>query len=352
MKKKILFVNSSLNTGGSEKVMTLIANELSTRGYDVTMVLLREKGKDVYKINKAIRCVRFSYKYKNKIYKAWKRYKKLRHAVKETAPDYVISFMIDINILVLLCCLGLNIPVIVSERCDPNQFGRWVRIIEKMSYKKAQNVVFQTEYIKEQYPAFIREKAVVIFNPVPSRLPERQSEAAKVIVSAGRLTEQKNHKLLIRAFARFHKIYPEYNLIIYGEGEERASLRELTQELEVANSVTFPGFVENVDDEMKDAMMYISSSDFEGISNSMLEAICIGIPTIATDCPIGGSRTVIKNNSNGILIKVNSEEELLKAMVQIVENVDFRKKISDEGKKTRNKYSITTIVDEWEKLLA
>ena len=102
---------------------------------------------------------------------------------------------------------------------------------------------------------------------------------------------------------------------------------------------------------MKDASIYVSSSNYEGISNSMMEALAMGVPTVCTDCPIGGAALMIKNNINGILIPVNDEEALYKAMEKIIENKEFTEKISSNAIKIKEEYSIEKIVNKWEELI-
>ena len=117
------------------------------------------------------------------------------------------------------------------------------------------------------------------------------------------------------------------------------------------DKVVLKGFSNNVHKEIVNAMMYISSSDYEGISNSMLEAMAIGLPTICTDCPIGGARQVIKSQDNGILIPIGDVSALTNAMFKIVENKDFRDFLSTNAIKVRQIYDMENICREWEKVL-
>ena len=121
--------------------------------------------------------------------------------------------------------------------------------------------------------------------------------------------------------------------------------------MSLEDKVVLKGFSNNVHKEIVNAMMYISSSDYEGISNSMLEAMAIGLPTICTDCPIGGARQVIKSQDNGILIPIGDVSALTNAMFKIVENKDFRDFLSTNAIKVRQIYDMENICREWEKVL-
>ena len=197
--------------------------------------------------------------------------------------------MWDINIFALLVNLGLKSKVIISERAHPKmgtqsflrKFG------QKHIYKLANKIVLQTNDVKKFYTNKIQEKCVVIPNPINENLPEKyEGERKKIICAAGRLTEQKNFTMLINSFAKFYENHKDYKLIIYGEGEQRKSLEAQVETLNLKEQISLPGYTNNVNEKMYDCSMYISSSNFEGISNSMLEALAMGMPTICTDCEV------------------------------------------------------------------
>lgn len=130
-------------------------------------------------------------------------------------------------------------------------------------------------------------------NPVEAeRIPSQyRGERENVIVAAGRLAPQKNFSLLIKAFARFNKHHPEYTLRIYGEGELREELTNLTNSLQIAEKVELPGRSVSLLQEMNSAAMFVLTSDYEGMPNVLLEAMCMGMPVISTDCPSGGRKS-------------------------------------------------------------
>ena len=117
------------------------------------------------------------------------------------------------------------------------------------------------------------------------------------------------------------------------------------------NNVKFPGFVDDVDDRINRAMIYVSSSNYEGISNSMIEALAMGVPCICTDCPVGGAKMMIENHINGVLVPVGDFQKMYIEMLNIIENDDFRANISREAIKIRDIYSIIKITDMWENLI-
>lgn len=310
--KRVVFVNSSLTDGGSEKVMTLLANQMVENGYEVTMILVRNK-KRTYEISSKIHCIQLDYKFKNKPFIMVSRIFKLRNIFKDINPNCIVSFMIDINIITLIASLGLNIKVIVSERANPFiRKGRFIKMGEKVLYPLADKIVVQTEMVKEYFNPKVRRKCITIPNPINISKKYSTKIKEKKIIAVGRMTEQKNFKMLIDAYYLFSKDNLEYDLYIYGEGPLKKDLIQYTKKIGIENRVKFPGYVKNMNEIMASSSLYISSSNFEGISNAMLEALALGVPTICTDCPVGGARMVIRNNENGILIPVNDCEQYLK----------------------------------------
>lgn len=337
--------------------MTLLANHFFRKGYNVSMILIREK-EEVYEVDDNIELIRFHYTNKSKIRIALKRYIKLRQILRNKKYDAVVSFMYDINIFVLLSNIGMGQPIFVSERANPldrdNIFdsSKLYRYIECQLYKKATGIILQTEKIRNAYPQFLQKKIMIIPNPINANdiIPYHEEKKDK-IVAVGRLTEQKNYRLLIYAFEEFVKNYPNYILEIYGEGELRQQLETQIAEAKLENRVFLKGYVADVLNMIKDAKMYISSSNYEGISNSMLEAMALGIPCICTDCPVGGAAFVIDNGINGILIPMNNISALKKNMCRLAENEELRKKIGKSAEQVRERFSLESIAAEWEEVL-
>lgn len=352
MSKEVIFVNSSLTQGGSEKAMSLIANYCVENGIKTHMLLLRNEER-TYSINPKVDCIQFEYKYDNKFYKLVKRIIMMRKIFKNTKAKTIVSFMDDINMVTIIASLGLRKKVIISERAFP-LVGRskLSKVMEKILYPMADIIVFQTDMAKKCYSNEIQKKGIVIPNAINNNLPKRNKDnIEKNIIAAGRFVRQKNFEMLIRAFSKINKIYPEYNLIIYGQGELLSEYKKLVKELEIEKKVFFPGYISNVNEKMASSEIYVSCSNYEGISNSMLEALAIGIPTISTDCPVGGAALAIENNVNGILISVEDEEALYNSINKIIADKEFASRISLEAMKIKERFSLNKIGDIWIGLL-
>ena len=262
----------------------------------------------------------------------------------------------------LIANIGLRKKVIMSERADPRaQFNNlpWKDKIGNFFMRKcglyslADWMVFQTHDAQSYYSEKIQRKSSIIPNPLDTaKLPERYAgEREKRIVAAGRFSEEKNFALLIDGFATFHESFPDYTLTIYGEGALRKDYEMQIQELGLGGSVKLPGFASNLPEEINKAAMYISTSNHEGISNSMLEALGMGIPTIVTDCPVGGSKMFVHTGENGVLIQMENKNELVSAMTLIATNSKYVKCISNNAIKIREQLAAPNICQRWLQLL-
>lgn len=353
--KKIVFVIGSLGNGGAERVISVLANTF-VKKFEVTIVTLFED-KVEYELHENIK---YTFLMKDEtstgVLRNIRRMHKLRVLLSNERPDCIISFLWAENIITILSCLCTKQKLILCERNDPmhepvNQRMRTIRHI-LFRIRKDNYFVFQTEYAKKCFSKKIQEKSAIIFNPLKSDLPERYlGTRKKKIVCVARLVKEKNIAMLIRVFYRISNSYPEYQLYLYGRGKLENCLKKEVNDLSINKKVIFKGFSNNVHEEIKDAVMFILPSNYEGISNSMLEAMAIGIPTICTDCPAFGAREFIKNGVNGYLIARENEDELYKRMLEIIENTKLQEKFSENSYKIRYKLNPEVICAQWENFI-
>ena len=243
----------------------------------------------------------------------------------------------------MIAAAGIKHRFLVSERNDPSRMSG--QKIRDWSYRKADKLIFQTDDVKKYFSDDIQRKSAVIPNPVSNDLPEPyQGERKKRIVSVGRLQPQKNHKLLLEAFAIFHEVYADYELHIFGIGKLENDLKMQAEQLHIEDCVVFRGFSSNVQREIWDCAMFVLSSDYEGISNSMIEALAMGVPVISTDCS-GGSRIYIENGVNGILTPVGDKKALSEAMIMLADDPELARKLSINGTKIKEQCGLEKIAD-------
>lgn len=356
--KKVVFVTGSLSDGGAEKVMSILASKCADMGNEVTLVVLRNK-KIVYPVSSNVNLIHFNFSGKMSVIK---KIRELHKVLKEARAQAVIPFLSEISLYTLIANIGVGTKYIFSVRADPNISMKGHPLKTRISHfimyslkvhEKADWTVFQTPDAQAYFPERVQRKSSVIANPLNTELLPQRFEGIRKprIVAAGRFSDEKNFELLLNAFSKFVKIHPEYSLELYGEGSLRTKYQEMLSDLQIEGKVSMPGFVSDLQSRMYDAAMYVSTSNHEGISNSMLEALGMGVPSIVTDCPVGGARMFVKTGENGILIPMNDEEALIKAMEKISENDEFARTISINATKIREDLSAERICEQWLKLV-
>lgn len=278
---------------------------------------------------------------------------RIRRDIKRIEPDILVTMGVPNALYDVPACTGLGIKHIISERNDPAHFGgrTITRIISRFMMRKADGYVFQTKAAQAFYGGNIAKRSVIISNPlfIGDNCPDIQyiGERKKVIVTTGRLNKQKNHPLLIRAFKEIADEFPDYMLIIYGEGPERQNDEILIQELGLQERVLLPGTIDNVPEKIYKSSLYVMSSDFEGMPNALMEAMALGLPCISTDCPCGGPKELIENDINGVLVPVDDEDALAVAMRKILSDETFAVEIGKKAMNIREELSTDKICKKW-----
>ncbi|MFP3888306.1 glycosyltransferase [Priestia filamentosa] len=347
--KKIMFVIGILSNGGAERVISTLSKEMTNQGYEVSIVTIFGDN-NKYVSDKRINLYPIKQKFSNKALRALSIVSMTRRLIKEKKPDLIISFDATINIYTILSCLGLKNKLIVSERNDPyqNPVNKNVRRLRDALYKFSDGFVFQTEDAKKYFTHNIQSKSVIIPNPIIDGLPLWDGEnCEKTIITASRLTRQKNLPMLIDAYVNILNQFPSYKLKIFGVGELHDELTGRIGKLGLQDKILLPGFSTDIHEEIKKSNLFVISSNYEGISNSMLEALAIGVPVISTNSPIGGARMFIKNNHNGILTSVGDTNELSQAIEKVLSNPNLAMKMSQEARKIRQDLHPAKIAKTW-----
>lgn len=341
---KIVFVIPDMPGGGTERVVSLLANEYSRRGIPVA-VLLFAGHEQAYPLDPRIEVVSVGEPSGGSAFARLSRIRRMRQFYRENKNCQIWAFSAMGAVFSAVAALGQRHFFLVSERNDPDRYQH--RRIRDLCYRRADVVVCQTPDALQCFPPGIRKKSVVIPNPLAFSVPPYEGEREKRIVAVGRLNAQKNHKMLLGAFARFAKRHSGYVLEIYGQGELEGELRALAVALGIDKHVIFKGFSSHVLSDIQTASMYVLSSDYEGISNSLLEAMALGLPVIATDCPIGGSRMYIEDGVNGLLVPVGDEAALACAMERLEEDPALARRIGGEAAKVREALAVNRIADQF-----
>ena len=353
---KIMFNISNLAKGGAERVISVLSNNLIDR-YEVT-ILINDAKNIGYTLDNNIKIIQLDDKReKNPIKRNIKRIKDTERILREEKPDIIISFLPMPSYRILYANRNIKIPIIISDRNDPKQEYKPIvyKLLMKWLYKKADGFVFQTSEQKEYFSKKIKENSTIIFNPIKEEFlrenDKKYEERKDAIISVGRLVEQKNQKMLIDAFSKVVKKYPEFQLKIFGTGHLEKELQEQIEKLKIKDKVLLCGTTNDIKTELLNAKIFTMPSNYEGMPNALIEAMASGCAVISTDCPCGGPRELIENGKNGILIQVGNENEMEKSMCKLIENKEYSEKIGQNAKKIKEKLAPKYIVEQWEKYI-
>lgn len=345
---KIILSCATLGNGGAERVLSTLSAPLADE-FDAVTIITWIDVPIFYEIDKRVRlvCIEKEIDSKNDL----KKMQWFRSFIKKENPDILLSFLEPYNIRVLISTMGLGVNTFVAERNDPHGVNKYWIIdqFEKLIYRLANKILVQTETIKKFFDGALAERISVIYNPV--NLQEDvvgkalKVEKKKRIVSIARLMPQKNHNILIRAFAIFSKNHPDYTLTIYGNGPQRDELLQLADSLGISDKVSLPGASKTIHEDILDADMMCLVSSREGMSNAMIEAMCLGLPCICTK--VSGAIDLIKDGENGFLVDIGDVDGLVEKMCFVVDNSHKAKEISENATQLYQVLNKDKICQEW-----
>lgn len=274
-----------------------------------------------------------------------------RRLVKQLKPDIVLSFLTPYNMLACVACIGLKVKLVVAERNDPMYLkgGNIMRFARDLLYRRADGLLAQTEYSKSCYSGRLNRICTIIPNPVIMS-PEYVGSALDTdkknkIVSVGRLDPQKDQATLITAFSLFLKKHPDWTLEIYGEGPLRQELESQVRRLSLEGKVLLPGTSNHIWDCMKSARIFVLSSIAEGMSNALIEAMCLGLPVISTD--VAGSGDLIKNGDSGFIVGRGDYEAIADKMSILADNAQLISEMGENAAAIHERLNLNTIRHLW-----
>ncbi|MCK4321004.1 glycosyltransferase [candidate division WOR-3 bacterium] len=366
MKKiKILFILDVLEFGGAQRVSLNILRFLNRSRFTPLLTLLKGKGnyikmlpQDVTAYNLNLKRARFG------VFD-------LVRILKITRPHIVFSTVnyIDEVVNVALRIYAGSYKLILRSPNFPSQnihkYPVYVRLISRWSYNKADMVIASTKAMKSDLQLIFDlplEKVKLVHNPVDLQLISSLSKKSveeklfhtegdnyrPVIVSMGRLTEQKGFTYLIRAFKMVQNELPS-KLVIIGDGAQKRDLENLTESLGIAEDVIFLGLQSNPYKYLANSDLFVLSSLWEGFPNSLVEAMTCGIPVISTDCP-SGPKEIITNGENGLLVPPKDYQALVNSILQVLTNKKLASNLAESGLERVKDFEVKMITKKYEQL--
>ena len=346
---KMMMIITGMQSGGAERVMATLCNELSKR-HQVRLVIMKDGVSD-YRISERVEVAAGKVSNQSLIQSV----AFVRKQIDEWKPDVALSFMTKSNIVALMANLltGKKARLVIAERANPHYAKRVFKILRRILYPMAHGCVFQTRQAQDYYRGILKCESVVLRNPLnPDFKVDRfTGERKKTIITMGRLYPEKNQKLLIDAFAEIAGKYPEYSVEIYGDGPLKEELTAHIAALQLQERVHLMGRRDHIQQHIADAGVFVLPSDSEGMPNALIEARALGIPSIATDCPIGGPAVIIEDHENGLLLPMNDKEKMADALRQVLEDSSFAEKLGANAVRTIEGFTADKVCADWERYL-
>ena len=359
---RITLIIPFLNLGGSQKVVTFLANYWVEHGKQVTILTLGGNTvQPFFPLDPRITWTALGVAgaVSNPLMALagnLQRVFALRKGIKGSNPQVVVSFLTSANVLSILAMIGLRIPLVISERSDPykNYLGKAWLILRSLTYPAANRLVVLSSHYIQFFQPMLGQRVTAIPNPA---FPPPQADdtvvsmpTGKIVVSVGRLSYEKGYDLLIRAFALVKKKHPEWNLLILGDGALRQQLEKLVVELGLEGRVFMPGAVENPYRYLSRADLYVLPSRIEGFGMVLCEAMACGLAVVAFDCAAQTSE-IVRQGVDGILVPPENIERLAIAMDDIMADDRKRQQFGEMAKEITTRFSVMGVINLWESVL-
>jgi glycosyltransferase involved in cell wall biosynthesis len=357
---KLTLVISSLERGGAERIISVLASAWAEQGKQVTLILFDDMESPAYPIHRNV--VLQSLHVTNEaakdplqaLYRNLRRIRLLRRAIRKSRPDIVISFLDFPNVITLLATRGLGVPVIVSERANPQYVELkpiW-KFLRRRLYPLAAALVCQTGAMVAQLQQQIKVAGYAIPNPValPTAIAAGVSGGnanARTVIAMGRLVPQKGFDLLLEAFAAIAGRHPEWSIKVLGKGPLKMQLEAQAESLGLKDRVSFVGTASDPFPVLRAADLFVFSSRFEGFGNALAEAMACGLPVISFDCPAGPA-DIIRNGVDGVLVPAEDVAGLARAMDHLMSDTAARQRLACRAPEVLERFSLERVLDLWE----
>lgn len=344
---KIGFLIYSLQGGGAERVVSRLANAFAAEHNEVTIFLMDISG-IAYQLDDRVKIKEITGKcFEKRTQRLCSYMKMARKELNEAEIEVLLAFTVSMVPFAIYAACGRKCKVIGAERTNPLVLSKKYKLIAKMLAPFCDGYIFQTDGAKKCYPLSVQKKAAVIGNVVPCvELYSERDYSNLRICSVGRLHNDKDFPTLLRAFARVLKKYPQAELSIFGDGEQKDELMKLSSSLGIENSVIFEGFVKKLSERMKQYSIFVLSSKAEGMPNALMEAMASGLACISSDCNFGPAE-LIEDGVNGYLVPVEDVESLATRIEELLENPIQRERIGRAAIEIQERYSEEKIVKKY-----
>ena len=352
---KILILTSSVNnSGGTERVGSMLANGLSEVGYEVLLASIADGDMPFFPINKEVKLLSLMSFPKCKLCRIPNTIYKLRKLLKKECIDTLIVVDTLCIQFTLLAVLGLPVKHICWEHFGfSNNIDKpQRRFARQLAARYCDSVVTLTEKDKQHWLNGTQHKSQIIaianYCPFPPQYFDKEKNT-EIVLSVGSLTHIKGFDMLLEAWIQVNKALPDWRLVIVGEGEERQKLTEFIAENHLADSVELVGRTSDISQYYKDAEIFCLSSRFEGFGMVLIEALAFGLPIVSFDCDTGPAEVL--EGTGSILVPKNDIEQLSLSLIESMKDKQGRKLIGSKAKEKSGFYQPEKIIKQWIKLI-
>ncbi|BDU71778.1 glycosyltransferase family 4 protein [Mesoterricola silvestris] len=282
-----------------------------------------------------------------------RRLARLRRAIADSRPDVLVSFLDKNNILSLLAGRALpRIPILVSERTDPSErsIGRPWEWLRRRTYPMADCLVVQTLHAKAFFSLKVQARTRVIPNPVllpPPGPATVRDPGRRRLVTLGRMDPVKGHDMLIDGFAAIQGAFPDWDLVIHGDGPTRQEMVDKARGLGLEGRILFPGATTEVGARLREADVFVLTSRAEGFPNSLAEAMACGLPVVSFDCHSGPAE-LIRDGVDGLLVPPLDVPALSAALARLMGDADLRARLGAAAPDVLTRFSESSVLTQWE----
>lgn len=335
LKFDIGLIIPDLGGGGTQRVLLNLVREWLRHNKKICVITFSIENTDFFKLPETVsrKCIDFieeSEGFWDAIRNTFKRVKVLRSLIRENRPACIVSFLSTTNILTILATRGMNIPVVISERSDSAKEYLNIRwsLLRYLLYRQATVVTANSYGAIRFLEKFVKSKKLkYVPNPVHiEKTPRLLKYNFPVVLAVGRLSYEKGHDILLRAFAKFICRYPMWRLVIVGDGKLDKDLKKLAFSLDLANSVVWCGMRANVFAYYHAATIFVMPSRYEGTPNALLEAMGLGLPVVVSNAS-SGLLQFVTNEETGLVVPTEDVEALGSALIYLAENESLRQRL-------------------------
>ena len=343
---KVLFLVPQLGQGGAERVTASLCDYFVERGADIS-ILMTHGDERSYPVDERVHVFSLGAR-KGRLIGFFKRLVGIQAYFVKYRPDIVVSLECCFRQLYYLRAWKGRTVVVSERNYPPMKYKTSGMKMTRELFEHAHGAVFQTEEAADCFSERVQSKSVIIPNAVLGNLPENAGPRDKRVITFCRLVPQKNLNLLLDAFSIFHKgIGKDYRLEVYGDGPGAPALLERAERLGITEAFSLLPFSAEIHSKVEGAAMFVSSSDFEGLQNSLIESMAMGVPCIATDCLGGGGRSVTDEGRRGLLVQRGDVDALALAMSRVISEPGLADYLGARGREIKKLWSKSAICERW-----